>query len=123
MTGRPIPMSAEQAQDMIEAIVRARRQVNVADIAAAMRLSITHTKRHLRALQLDDRLHKVRPFGETAPAGGIWAPGPDPEAQNGEAPEHEPVHLTTKNWTTGRVRASWLELHFFGRVAESEVRS
>jgi hypothetical protein len=123
MTGRPIPMSAEQAQDMIEAIVRARRQVNLADIAAAMRLSIAHTKRHLRALQLDDRLHKVKPFGETAPAGGIWAAGPAPEVEEGEDPDREPVQLTVLNWAPGMARAAQVEAHFFGRVAASEAHA
>eukprot|EP01034_Spumella_vulgaris_P037882 gene37882-46748_t len=61
---------------MIEGIVRARLQVTVADVAAAMNLTTETTRRHLRALLQDERLHKIKPFGEPAPAGGIWAPGP-----------------------------------------------
>lgn len=117
MTGRAIYLSAEQTQDMIEAIVRARLQVTVADVAAAMNLTTETTRRHLRALLQDERLHKVKPFGESAPAGGIWAPGPAAQPVDGEAPEHETIHLTVLNWAPGMARASQVEAHFFGRAA------
>lgn len=123
MTGRAIPLSVEQAQDMIEGIVRARQQVTVPDLAAAMNLTPETTRRHLRALLQDERLHKVKPFGDPAPAGGIWAPGPAAQPLDGEAPEHEPVHLTTRNWTTGAARISQVEAHFFGRAAASGVHA
>jgi hypothetical protein len=122
MTGRATALSAEQTQDMIEALVRARRQVTVPDLATAMKLTIETTRRHLRALLRDERLHKVKPLGWAAPAGGIWAAGPAVMLHDGEPIEHEPVHLTVLNWAPGMARASQVETHFFGRAEASEVR-
>lgn len=121
MTGRAMPLSVEQSQDMIESIVRAPQPVTVPELTAAMNLTPEPTRRHLRALLQDERLHKVVPFGYAAPSGGIWAPGPAAQPLDGEEPEHEPVHLTARNWTTGAAHISRVEAHFFGRAAASGV--
>jgi hypothetical protein len=121
MTGRPNPIPLEQALDMVEAFVRARRQVRLTDLAAAMDLGISTVRHYARELELDGRLHKVKPFGVGLPRSAVWAAGPAPFVE--EPAEHEAVHVMVQKWKAGPTRTSWLEAHFFGRVAAHGARA
>ncbi|MBY0239685.1 MAG: hypothetical protein K2X55_10260 [Burkholderiaceae bacterium] len=123
MTTSVQQFATEQTKDLIEATIRARRQVSAADLCVALSMPLDRLRRFTRPLAVDGRIHRVRPMGGGAPRGGIWAAGPDPVDLSNEEGTAEPVHLFSRTWPAPKVQFAPLEMCLFGRAAAPEVRA
>lgn len=105
--------SCKTLERVADAIL-SHRQSTADDLAAETGLSLPTLRRYIRELELDNRVHRVRPLGAGGPNGGIWAPGAAPR-EDGE-PAAESIHLVVKHWRAGPVNLSALETLLFGRT-------
>ncbi|MES2262143.1 MAG: hypothetical protein V4724_26785 [Pseudomonadota bacterium] len=113
---RPI----EQTLDRVESVIRQRGHTTGVEICAELGIQMVTLNRYTRALQLDDRIHRVKPIGGQAGAGGMWAAGPALDDIN-----DEPIHLRVKHWIrgAGSARISMMEACLFGRAVALELRA